>query len=433
MKKNKMISNILIFSIILTIIMSIIPTNTYAGNAKQTISSDINKIDDSKYRGIRYLIKELKKEHPNWNFKVLYTGLDWDDVIDGEDKHGRNLIGANQSRYSGEWICQTCGNKRYSGGNSVCISPVAIEYMMDPRNSISYESVFQFLELSYDQKAKYSADTIKKILKDSFMDDGKLDKYIKIIMDECKDKDVNPYYIAIKIILEQGTKGGITVKMYDEDEDEYYYNIFNINAAGTTKSDILRNALKWAKNKGWTSMEKCIEAGVEFIAKGYISAGQNTLYFERFDVIGDSLYWHQYAQNVLYAETQGTLLKRVLEKVDAVDDAYTFVIPLYENMPTEICRRPNSERSSIYIGTVDDDNDNTDQHDNDEKEYAKGDVTGDTKIDSADLLYLRKYLLGKIKLTDEQKKSADTNKDGTIDSADLLNLRKYLLGKIKNF
>ena len=49
------------------------------------------------------------------------------------------------------------------------------------------------------------------------------------------------------------------------------------------------------------------------------------------------------------------------------------------------------------------------------------------------LLQEKKYLLGKITLSDEQKSVADVNSDGVIDSVDLLQIKKYLLGKITSF
>ena len=59
----------------------------------------------------------------------------------------------------------------------------------------------------------YNEDTVKKILENTFLDDGNLDSYIKVIMEESKKNNLNPYYIAVKIIQEQGTKGGSTFKI----------------------------------------------------------------------------------------------------------------------------------------------------------------------------------------------------------------------------
>ena len=46
-----------------------------------------------------YLI-ELSKKHPSWNFRALYTNLDWNYVIDQENIYGKNLVPKN---YSDSW------------------------------------------------------------------------------------------------------------------------------------------------------------------------------------------------------------------------------------------------------------------------------------------------------------------------------------------
>jgi len=45
---------------------------------------------------LKQKIKLLQSKYPNWKFKILYTGLDWNDVISSEyTGHGsspKNLI-----------------------------------------------------------------------------------------------------------------------------------------------------------------------------------------------------------------------------------------------------------------------------------------------------------------------------------------------------
>ena len=411
MEKNKLLTSILVINLIIIILFSLFPNKVFA--ATQTVTNQINKIDNKKYPGIKSMVQKLQKQHPNWKFKVMYTGLKWNDVIAGESKHGRNLIGKNIKRFSGDWICKTCENKGYSGGNWVCVSSEAIAYMMDPRNSLNYADIFQFLELSYDEKAKYDTNIIKKILNNTFLDDGKLDEHIKTIMNRCKEKNVNPYYIAVKAIQEQGPKGSSTFKMKENDKSKvYYYNIFNINATGKTKSAIIANALSYAKDKGWTTVDKCIIGGVDFIANGYINQGQDTMYFEKFDVIADSYYTHQYAQDVYYAQGQGEKLLSILESIDATELPYTFVIPLYEKMPSKACERPSTTSTNTTT-------DNT--------SYVKGDVNNDGKVSSSDYVLIKNHIMGTKTLSEENKKYADYNGDGKITSSDYVLIKNYIM------
>ena len=81
-RKKKIISIIVILVIIFTYICSMIllQIKSYAAQTTEQYSS--SKI--SKYPGYAELIEGLKSKYPNWQFKVLYTGLDWNQVIKNE-------------------------------------------------------------------------------------------------------------------------------------------------------------------------------------------------------------------------------------------------------------------------------------------------------------------------------------------------------------
>lgn len=65
--------------------------------------------------------------------------------------------------------------------------------------------------------------------------------------------------------------------------------------------------------------------------------------------------------------------------------------------------------------------------------YLVGDVNGDGKISSSDLLKLEKYIINpsNVPLNSEQKINADINGDGKITTSDLLKLEKYIVFGIK--
>ncbi len=341
MKFRKIISMSIICVILSCIFLNLINSKSYA--VSQTISTQIDKIDEKKYPGVKKLIKALQTSHPNWKFKVLYTNLSWNTVIAneyiGHGKSPRNLVPANSSSYSGDWVCCVCGSRKYDSGSWVCASESAIKYMMDPRNSLNESDIFQFQELTYDG---YNKDTIKKMVKGTFLNN---DDCINAIKDVSKTSNVSPYYIVARILQEQGKTGSVLTKGQGYDNQyEGYYNVFNIGATGGSKSKVILNGLKKAKEKGWTTLALSIKGGVEFIAKDYIARGQNTLYFQKFDVDSsdNSLYYHQYMQNILAAQKEGETLKKTYEDVNSIDGEYTFIIPLYENMPEVACIRPST-------------------------------------------------------------------------------------------
>ena len=78
----KNVINIIVFIIIFILINIILENKVEATN--QWISEDINGIDSNRYPGVKQMIQMLQYQHPNWKFKVLYTGLTLDEVIANE-------------------------------------------------------------------------------------------------------------------------------------------------------------------------------------------------------------------------------------------------------------------------------------------------------------------------------------------------------------
>ena len=75
-------------------------------------------------------IEELKKKYPNWEFKALYTNLDWEYVIEQENIFGKNLV---PKSYSDSWKNTKPGEYNVEVDSGwVDASKAAVEFAMDP-------------------------------------------------------------------------------------------------------------------------------------------------------------------------------------------------------------------------------------------------------------------------------------------------------------
>ena len=337
---KKLLASILII-IILFVGMNMIFTNS-------SVLADSHRFDyngqlnEGKYPGLKAKLDNIRRERPNWKIKIMETGLDWNEVIrregDGVGSSPRSLI---QGKY-GEWIV---GNQTYDNGSWRAASDMAISYIMDPRNwlDVNNSSILQFMQLSYFD---VTDENVKTALKDTFFDNM---ENARIINKVSKEYNINVFFVVARIIQEQGYKGSSTWKM--DSDGKSYYNPFNINASGNGVSEIIKNALQRAKDKGWDTFEKGLRGGIEKIGTDYINEKQDTLYLQKFDVESKgSLYMHQYMQNVDAPRTEASILKSKMSKINGVlDNDVVLVIPVYNNMPSNPSPEPNG---NIDIGPI---------------------------------------------------------------------------------
>ena len=232
---------------------------------------------------------------------------------------------------------------------------------MDPRNSLNENYIFQFEQLTYDEKNQ-TKEGVELILKPCNYAQGKvtyydskgnkktLDKtYVDVIMEASKEYNISPYHLASRIRQEQGAgNAGAMISGTRTGGDGNYkglYNFFNICAYG---KNIVQNGLKYAKSQGWTDPEKSIKGGAKILASGYISIGQDTLYLEKFDVVngGDGYYSHQYMTNVSASRTEGYTIRNTYTDMGLLssESKIKFKIPVYKNMPEQICPQPGTEK-----------------------------------------------------------------------------------------
>lgn len=336
-------------------------------------------------------LKALHNEYPNWKFVAVNTGLDWNTVIANESIVGRNVIQSNYpkggsslapfsylSTASGAYDWSTDKYVVKDGSNWYSANSSVISYYMDPRNFLNGTDIFQFEALAYD--SSQNAAVVQSILNNTFMKgkysvkDSATGKtasgyYKDAFMDAGKGAKANPYFLATRVKQEVGVNGSNatsgTYKGYVG-----IYNFYNIGA--NDGGDAVAKGLNWAKGgstnsttygRPWTTPYKSIVGGAKYIAANYINKGQNTLYFQKFNVKptdANQLYLHQYMTNVQAPYSEGKSTRTAYNSLGILKDAMVFYIPVYNNMPSSACKlsasggNPNAFLSdlSVYNGNT---------------------------------------------------------------------------------
>lgn len=321
---------------------------------------------------------KLHIEHPTWNFVPFNTHLDWNTVIDNESVKGRNLVYytygigyRSLEPYSYNWATDEY-YRHSTETNWWYASPEAIEYYMDPRNYLNSKNIFTFESLSYEASFQTSS-VVDKILGNSFMpgvyNKYSSDDYTKAFIEAAETYNVSPVHLASRILQEQGIGGSIASLggdfTYNNQTYSGYFNFYNIKATGVNPAI---QGLVWAMggvdhsgtsyNRPWDNPYKAILGGARFLSEDYISIGQNTLYFQKFDVSrSDGRYTHQYMQNLTAPLTEGVETYSSYSSIGGLfDEALVFIIPVYDNMPKSRVEAPSNKSPNSYLKSIKIDN-----------------------------------------------------------------------------
>lgn len=317
-------------------------------------------------------LRLLHTIYPNAIFKAYDTRLDFNTVVENEATLGKSLIWDSNSSRDGLKHMDSYNYKtnkfanNYPGGgkNWYAASEETIAYYIDPRNFLNENRVFMFESLSYSSST-HTEDGVNAILAGSFMAKEKVDggkkTFAQVIMKAGQKYNISPYYLASRILQETGyTRSDLVKGDYSGKYDKFdgYYNFFNYGASGT---DVVYNGLSYAKSKGWNSEEKAIVGGTSLIGTSYINVGQDTGYFQKWDVVCDessiskcSFYNHQYMQNIEAPYSEANSTYKAYKEIFG-DNLYNlpfiFTIPVYKNMPDKT-NLPSEENPINYLKTL---------------------------------------------------------------------------------
>ena len=266
-------------------------------------------------------LRTLHSAHPNWGYVAYKTGISWDTALKKESKSKVSLI---HKSYPSSY---RSGTTQVEPGWYNASSKV-VAYYMDPRNFLNEDNIYMFEDLSY--KPAYQTEAVVS----SILAPSKLPTYgftANIFVNAGAKNNVSPVFLAAR--ARQETGGG-SAAIYGTSSLGKVYNPFNIGAFGGT--DPLYNGLLYAKAKGWDTPAKSVEGGAALLAESYISKGQHTTYYQRFNVRnGESkVATHQYMTNIMAAYSESLSTRNSYKSYGVVNQPLIFEIPIYKSMPS---------------------------------------------------------------------------------------------------
>ena len=315
-----------------------------SGADKDGYSAATLSLFPQSYRSGIWLLHNLQ---PTYQFVPFDTGVKWTDLMAAEDNKDKSL--ASDVTNPG-WV--KADSPLYDGSSWRAAKTEVVSYFLDPRNFLDPVYVFQFEKLTFDP-AIHTIEGVRAMVKGSFLESTDPD-YAAILLQAGSEAGISPYFLASRIIQEMGRTGESLLSKGTLPGYEGYYNFFNIGSTPdpTVENGALINGAKFAKWGSdsaamvitpeeqlmmlpWTSPDLAIRGGARWIAASYIDLGQDTLYFQKFDVITneDGLFIHQYAQNISMAYTEGSRYHKAYLSQDMLASAFQFLIPVYADMP----------------------------------------------------------------------------------------------------
>jgi beta-N-acetylglucosaminidase/uncharacterized protein YgiM (DUF1202 family) len=268
----------------------------------------------------RKKLRELHKLHPNWSFTAYQTDIPWSAALKKQTSGSTSLVSGSMPKAYRD------GSKQYEKGWYKADKRVVAHYL-DPRNFLNENAIYMFDDLTY--KPKYqTASVVKAILSPT-----KLPSYgftAKIFINAGEINNVSPVFLASRARQETGSGGDAVngTKVLGKK----VYNPFNIGAYG---GNPLYKGLLYAYGKGWTTPAKAVKGGAAEMAKNYISQGQNTVYYQRFNVRNgeNKVGTHQYMTNIMAPYCEAVSARNSYVKYGIIDMPMAFEIPVYKGMP----------------------------------------------------------------------------------------------------
>ena len=353
----------------------------------------------------------VHSKHPKWNFEADVIGKTLDEVSLAEQ--GKNVLQTGNPNY---WYSSTPieGDYYYVKSNVVAS-------FMDPRNSLFEKYMFQFLDLEKNTDV-YNETAMKEITGLN----GNLTDKINFYAQAGVNEGVNPIHMLTRSVQEGMNKKtyGSVSGTYSTDYNRYgpqgyilngYYNYFNVGAwaadgyttvgrglayAGGLLEDssciiaeevdgvVVRHYYDETKcpplsdQRPWNTPEKAILGGSKFLAQRYVKKGQNTLFYQKFNIGTKSQrdpYTNQYMTNIYAPVSESSIMYNAYVTGGLIDSPFEFLIPVYTNMGDVY--QPVDKNGETRLSEIKVNNELITGYDKDVVEYDINVITASDKVD----------------------------------------------------
>lgn len=342
-------------------------------NIPYDFETELAKFPISYHNGLRY----LHNLYPLWRFYANNTNLNWEDVVNVETNSG--LIAKTNSSTDGynSYLDVTQGSN-YNWRNNTWVvrespnwvnpSKIYMTYLLDPRNSFDEKSIFKFEDTrAYTYQFTNNNIASTTILKNGQMTsftygDGEM-TYTQAFTDSANFSKVSPLVLIARVRIETGNATSLSVS--GNYSDKYgmvngvnlngYYNYFNVGSFETGGNGSVANGLLYAKSVGWNDRYKSIVEGSSFLATKYIYNGQETQYYQKFNVNPGSPsypYGHQYMTNIQAPSLESDKVYWGYKDGNIINQPIVFSIPVYNNMPEKPAVLPNNGNPNNWLTDI---------------------------------------------------------------------------------